>query len=117
MEDLTADEVSGPDVKGLVEWDDGLTNRERERGGVYRSEMMGVQMQEMGQRPGESYAELVERKRGEQTQMAQRREEDRVRKAEEAARAEEERLVRIGARRPEDQQERPRRKVWLGIWG
>ncbi|KAK5944611.1 hypothetical protein PMZ80_003894 [Knufia obscura] len=116
MEDLEADEVSGVDVKGLVEWDDGLTNRERERGGVYNSEMIGRQMQEMGQRPGESLNELMERKRVEQIEGVKRREEEKVRKKEEAARAEEERLVRIGARRPEEQ-ERPRRKVYFGIWG
>lgn len=117
MEDLTADEVSGPDVRGLVEWDDGLTNRERERGGVYQSEMMGARMQDMGPLPGESYTELIQRKRGEQAEAAARKVGEKARAQEEAARAEEERLVRIGAKRPEEQQERPRRKVWLGIWG
>lgn len=116
MEDLTADEVSGPDVRGLVEWDDGLTNKERERGGQYKPEMIGAAMQDMGQRPGEDFNELMARKRQEQAEMAARRQEDKARKVEEDAKAEEERLVRIGAKRPE-QQERPRRKVWLGIWG
>jgi len=77
LEDLNADEVSGVDVKGLVEWDDGLTNKERERGGVYKGEMIGAAMQEMGQRPGESYADLMERKRSEEKLAVVRREEEK----------------------------------------
>ena len=114
LEDLSADEVSGVDVRGLVEWDDGLTNKERERGGQYKGEMIGAAMKDMGQRPGEDLTELLERKRGEQTQMGLRKEEERRRKIEEDERAEEERLVRIGAKRRE--QDVPKRKLWLGIW-
>lgn len=33
MEDLDAEEEEGIDVRGLAPWDDGLTNKERERGG------------------------------------------------------------------------------------
>ena len=33
MEDLTKEEDEGVDVRGLVEWDDGLTERERREGG------------------------------------------------------------------------------------
>lgn len=114
MEDLEADEVSGPDVRGLVAWDDGLTNKERERGGQYVSEMIGARMMEMGLQPGETFDELMERKRGEEGTKAGRLVEEKTRSEEAAARAEEERLVRIGAKRPEG--ERPRRKLWLGIW-
>lgn len=34
MEDLNAFESQGVDVRGLVPWDDGLTNRERAAGGI-----------------------------------------------------------------------------------
>ena len=114
MEDLNADEVSGVDVRGLVEWDDGLTNKERERGGQYRGEMIGAAMQEMGQRPGEGFSELMERKRVEDGIARERKEEEKIRKMEDEERAEEERLVRIGKKRPDG--EVPRRKVWFGIW-
>jgi hypothetical protein len=33
MEDLDSEEEQGIDVRGLVEWDDGLTNKERREGG------------------------------------------------------------------------------------
>ena len=33
MEDLDAEEDQGIDVRGLVAWDDGLTNKERREGG------------------------------------------------------------------------------------
>lgn len=115
MEDLEADEVSGPDVRGLVEWDDGLTKPERERGGQYKPEVLGANMMEMGQRPGEEFNALFERKRGEQVMRTERLERERVEKEEQAQKAEEERLVRIGARRGDE--EPRRRKVWFGIWG
>ena len=38
MEDLDADEVSGVDVRGLVDWDDGLTKKEREEAYQKREE-------------------------------------------------------------------------------
>lgn len=34
MEDLDRDEDQGVDVRGIVPWDDGLTKREREAGGI-----------------------------------------------------------------------------------
>lgn len=114
LEDLNADEVSGVDVRGLVEWDDGLTNKERERGGQYKGEMIGAQMRDMGQQPGEDLTDLMERKRHEQVLTKARREEEKRRKEEEEARLEEERLIRIGAKKREEDQ--PKRKLWLGIW-
>lgn len=117
LEDLNADEVSGPDVRGLVEWDDGLTKPERERGGQYKPDIIGANMMEMGQRPGEEFNELMERKRGEQRDAAVRRVQERAEREEEEARKEEERLVRIGARRQGQEGEEPRRrKMWFGIW-
>ncbi|KAK5070394.1 hypothetical protein LTR64_000065 [Lithohypha guttulata] len=116
MEDLDADEGEGVDVRGLVEWDDGLTNPERARGGIRHEIVIGQRMQELGQRPNETLPELQERLRREQMAAREAKEEKKRRKAEEDERAEEERLIRIRARRLDDE-ERPRRKVWFGIWG
>lgn len=113
MEDLNADEISGVDVRGLVDWDDGLTNKERERGGQYRSEMMAQRMQEMGSREGESLPDLMERKRDEQLTIASRKMDEKARKQKEAEQAEEERLIRIGAKQVE---EKRRPKLFFGIW-
>lgn len=113
MEDLTADEVSGPDVRGLVEWDDGLTGPERERGGQFKPEMIGANMMEMGARPGENLNQAYERRRAEEEVLQERRAVERERKKEEEAKAEEERLVRIGAKK-EERDRRP--KLWFGIW-
>lgn len=33
MEDMEAQESQGVDITGIVDWDDGLTNKERARGG------------------------------------------------------------------------------------
>lgn len=114
MEDLDADEVSGPDIRGLVEWDDGLTNKERQRGGKFDGEMIGVRMMEMGARPGEDLKTAMERRREVEAERVRMREEQRQREREQAERAEEERLVRIGAKPKEEDKRRP--KLWLGIW-
>lgn len=128
MEDMTADEVSGVDVRGLVEWDDGLTNKERERGGVYSPGLLGREVVDMGGlKPGEeNVTQVMERRRKEQAEMKVKREQERIAKMEEEERENIERLRRIGARgyRPGEEfgvplaeGEQRRRKVWLGIWG
>lgn len=118
LEDLEAQEISGPDVRGLVEWDDGLTNPQRQRGGVYTGSMLGTSMQDMGIKPGESFSELMERRRGEEADEAVLRAQLRAKEMEAEAREEEERLVRIGARKaPEQQEEKKRRGLYFGIWG
>lgn len=114
MEDLDADEVSGINVQGLVDWDDGLTNPERARGGTHLEVISGRMAEDMGKRTGETNEELIARRLREREEEKEIKEQVKRRKAEEAARAEEERLIRIGAKRPED--EKPRRKLWLGIW-
>jgi hypothetical protein len=47
MEDLDAEEEQGIDVRGLVSWDDGLTNKERREGGR-RERRTGKQVLEEG---------------------------------------------------------------------
>lgn len=114
MEDLDADEVSGINVQGLVDWDDGLTNPERARGGRNIDVISGHVAENMGKRRDESKEEWMARRLREQEDEKSFREELKRKRQEDAARAEEERLIRIGAKRFED--EKPRRKLWLGIW-
>ena len=53
MEDLDAEEEQGIDVRGLVPWDDGLTNKERAHGGR-RERRTGRQVLEEGGEVGDS---------------------------------------------------------------
>ncbi|KAK5207112.1 hypothetical protein LTR47_008725 [Exophiala xenobiotica] len=93
MEDLNAAEEQGIDVRGLVPWDDGLTNAERERGG--REEVMtGLKVVEMGGQVGDDVNEFARR-------LKEKRE-----KGEEG-----------GEEIEQVQREPPKkRKLWLGIW-
>jgi hypothetical protein len=93
MEDLNAVEEQGIDVRGLVPWDDGLTNAERQRGG--REEVMtGLKVVEMGGQVGDDVNEFARR-------LKERRE-----KGEEG-----------GEEIEQVQREPPKkRKLWLGIW-
>lgn len=119
LEDLTAQEVSGPDVRGLVEWDDGLTGPQRERGGVYTGSMLGTSMQDMGIKPGETFSQLMERRRGEEVDEAAGRTQRKIQEMEQEAREEEERLIRIGAKKApaQQQEEKKRGGLYFGIWG
>ncbi|KIW58539.1 hypothetical protein PV05_03049 [Exophiala xenobiotica] len=92
MEDLNAAEEQGIDVRGLVPWDDGLTNAERERGG--REEVLtGRDVVAMGGQVGDDVNEFARR-------LKERRE-----KGEEGEEIE------------QVQREPPKkRKLWLGIW-
>jgi len=53
MEDLDAEEEQGIDVRGLVPWDDGLTNKERAQGGRFERRT-GKQVLEAGGEVGDS---------------------------------------------------------------
>ncbi|KEF55294.1 uncharacterized protein A1O9_08948 [Exophiala aquamarina CBS 119918] len=58
MEDLNAEEEEGIDVRGIAPWDDGLTNKERERGG--REEVMtGRDVIAMGGKVGDDVAQFA----------------------------------------------------------
>jgi hypothetical protein len=103
MEDLDAEDDQGVDVRGIVPWDDGLTNKERARGGRRIQVVSGKDLMEDG-RPGETLEEYGKRKREEQAAKA-------AAYASPVAQAEGE---------VEQQQQQPpqkrKRKVWLGIW-
>ena len=53
MEDLDTEGEQGIDVRGLVPWDDGLTNKEREQGGRRRERRTGKQVLEEGGQVGD----------------------------------------------------------------
>ncbi|KIW14074.1 hypothetical protein PV08_06855 [Exophiala spinifera] len=94
MEDLDAQEEQGIDVRGLVPWDDGLTNAERERGGREEA-VTGKAVIEKGGRLGDDVDEFARK-------MRERRE-----------RGEPEELTE---HQQHQQPERRKRKLWLGIW-
>lgn len=102
MEDLDAQEDQGVDVRGLVPWDDGLTNPERARGGRRVNIISGREWQEEG-KEGETFEAYAARKRDQAKEMA-----ERVAKAEAAGREQE--------AQEQPPPERRRRKLWLGIW-
>jgi hypothetical protein len=106
MEDLDAEEDQGVDVRGIVPWDDGLTNPERARGGRRVNIISGREWQEEG-RPGETFEEFSIRKREQAKEMAAR-----VAQAE-ASRQQQEQMETEAT--PPQQPQR-KRKVWLGIW-
>jgi hypothetical protein len=53
MEDLDTEGEQGIDVRGLVPWDDGLTNKEREQGGRRSERRTGKQVLEEGGQVGD----------------------------------------------------------------
>jgi len=65
MENLNAEEDQGVDVRGIVPWDDGLTNKERARGGRDVA-ITGKMVMEAGGEAGEDLDEFAKRRREEQ---------------------------------------------------
>lgn len=92
MEDLNAQEEQGIDVRGLVPWDDGLTNAERQRGGR-EDAVTGRDVLAKGGQLGDDVDEFARK-------MRERKE-----------RGEPEELLE-----EQRQPERRKRKLWLGIW-
>ncbi|KIV97733.1 hypothetical protein PV10_01444 [Exophiala mesophila] len=65
MEDLNAEEEEGIDVRGIAPWDDGLTNKERARGGR-EERVTGLDVLNKGGKVGddvEAFAEKMKQKR------------------------------------------------------
>ncbi|EHY60346.1 hypothetical protein HRR83_000107 [Exophiala dermatitidis] len=104
MENLDAEEEQGIDVRGLVPWDDGLTNKERARGG--RDVVLtGKDVVDMGGKVGEDVTKFADKVKQQQQQQQ---------------------LVTAGAGAdvgadvdepaPAPQQPQRKRKLWLGIW-
>jgi hypothetical protein len=118
MEDMDVEEDQGLDIRNLVEWDDGLTNIERKRGGRI-GELFNQNQWKVEGREGESFEEFGKRKAEEAREERRRvRKENRRRERLEAKRREREeagRLEREEAQRREA--ERKSRRWWgLGIW-
>lgn len=103
MEDLDLEDDQGVDVRGIVPWDDGLTNPERERGGRRIIVTSGADLRNEG-RKGETLEELGRRKKESQEAVAKQN-----RGGEQEAQMEQQQEV------PEEQPKR-KRKLWLGIW-
>jgi len=98
MENLDAEEEQGIDVRGLVPWDDGLTNKERERGGRDIKAVTGKDVVEAGGNVGEDLDEFVAKQ------------EQRTGPVPEVVKSSAESDIE-----PVPQQKR-KRKLWLGIW-
>lgn len=102
MEDLDADE-QGVDVRGLVPWDDGLTNRERREGG--RKDYRTPQQVMMGESMG-SYMGFDDDEKPVSEQLSE-------------SFTEGEQKEQFQDQQQQQQEERPQRrkvKKWLGIW-
>ncbi|EXJ90851.1 hypothetical protein A1O1_03956 [Capronia coronata CBS 617.96] len=109
MENLDAEEEQGIDVRGLVPWDDGLTNKERARGG--RDVVLtGRDVIEMGGTVGDDVTEFAKRVQEEQRQQHQHQQQTETGEAASAA--------PVPAVQDAEQQSQPprKRKLWLGIW-
>ena len=121
MEDLDAEEEQGIDVRGLVEWDDGLTNREREEGGR-RQRRTGRDVLEAGGSVGDPIEGTSPRAQGE-ARLAEKSDGlgtgnaviEGMKLAPEGSAEQEHAELKERF----DEEPRPRRKRvkrWLGIW-
>ncbi|KIX04057.1 uncharacterized protein Z518_07610 [Rhinocladiella mackenziei CBS 650.93] len=99
MENLDADEEQGIDVRGLVPWDDGLTNKERARGG--RDVVLtGRDVVALGGQVGDDIEKFGEKLRDMEQEGVDVR-----------GMIERERQEDVPPSSP-----RRKRKLWLGIW-
>ncbi len=102
LEDLDAAEEQGIDVRGLVPWDDGLTNRERAQGGRRDERLTGADVLAMGGQVGDDPTEFARKLRAER---------------EAANETADQQQPQSPADPPAEQQPpRRKRKLWLGIW-
>ncbi|KIW26025.1 uncharacterized protein PV07_09154 [Cladophialophora immunda] len=141
LEDLNADEDQGIDVRGLVPWDDGLTAKEREKGGRDMV-LTGRDMIALGGVPGKAgaqedvdeFARRLETEQGERVKLLKEKGVDAVVKAEAEAKARgisvqdalQQQELRVQEMQDPDQgqdlqqlqqqQQKRKRKLWLGIW-
>lgn len=115
MEDLNAEEEEGIDVRGLVPWDDGLTNNERARGGR-EERVTGLDVLNRGGKVGDdvdAFAQDLREKRALEHATAQQ--------AQAVGQAE---AVQVDGQAGVDQdqgegaapQQQRKRKLYFGIW-
>jgi hypothetical protein len=138
LENLDAEEDQGIDVRGLVDWDDGLTNKERERGGRQTVLSLG-EMMRLGLQPGEDMQaftdKLIKQDGGRRWRMIKERGVEFVVEKEEREakmRMEGDLKAQMGEfgdgkeevvdgvdvvqEQQPVQRERRKRKLWFGIW-
>ena len=136
MEDLDRDEDQGVDVRGIVPWDDGLTKREREAGGIGANRIKMIQAVKYGEQDKmeaqrihlerQASAEMASVKdevfiRRREAELGLTREEDPALAAykigkEEAKIAQSETAATTPVAAEEPQQPSRRKKLWFGIW-
>lgn len=127
LENLDADEDQGIDVRGLVPWDDGLTNKERESGSGRETILTMADMVRLGMRPGESPLEFTKRLESDKARMTRIRTVGVEATLKEEAALTGKRLdddlelierenARLAQESEGPQPERRKRKLWLGIW-
>lgn len=142
MEDLDRDEDQGVDVRNLVPWDDGLTKREREMGGLGANRIKMISAVKMDDKSKQNAMEkraAMEAQRAmsevtdeyfirrREAELGLDREEDSALAAYKIGKAEEKMAQgvmtaqRMGSEQqqqtPEtEQQPQKRRKLWFGIW-
>ncbi|ETI19630.1 hypothetical protein G647_09464 [Cladophialophora carrionii CBS 160.54] len=104
LEDLNADEDQGIDVRGLVPWDDGLTNKERTQGGR-EIVLTGADMIKLGMQPGEHQIEFMKRLESQGDRLRRVKERGSLPGQDPGQESQ-----------PQAQPEKRRRKLWLGIW-
>ncbi|EXJ70891.1 uncharacterized protein A1O5_05883 [Cladophialophora psammophila CBS 110553] len=141
LEDLNAEEDQGIDVRGLVPWDDGLTAKEREKGGR-EMVLTGRDVVALGGVPGnggledvDEFARKMETEQGERMKLVKEKGVDAVVRAEAEAQAggltledalQQQQQQQLRGQESQDhepqqqqqqqQQQKRKRKLWLGIW-
>lgn len=141
MEDLDRDEDQGVDVRGIVPWDDGLTKREREAGGIGANRIKMISAVKVGDKDKE-VAERVGMERAVKQAVAEVKSDEFIRRRETELGLSREDDPAVAARNigneeklaerekdasgsalnqqqePAEKHEQPqrRRKLWLGIW-
>lgn len=105
MEDLNAEEEEGIDVRGIVPWDDGLTNKERARGGREEA-MTGRDVIAMGGQVGDDIAKFAKETKEKEKGLAA---------VADGAGADGAEASGTGTDVPPPQQQR-KRKLYFGIW-
>ncbi|OAP55917.1 hypothetical protein AYL99_10069 [Fonsecaea erecta] len=143
LEDLNADEDQGIDVRGLVPWDDGLTAKEREKGGrdmvltgrdvvALGGVVPGNNDAKAAQEDVDAFARRLESEQGDRVRLLKEKGVDAVVRAEaeaqargisvhEALRQQELQVQEIqdqdqNPQQEQQQQQKRKRKLWLGIW-
>lgn len=107
MEDLNAEEEQGIDVRGIVPWDDGLTNNERASGGR-EERMTGREVLALGGKVGDDVGQFAR-------DLKEKQDAGKQAVASGAGQNETETETEPSAPQQQQQQQR-KRKLFFGIW-